>query len=110
MSELPAIQSIEKYGYSITLHDFGQTKFETYQMETLKAARQAFFQFSDDGQGVTAQARVRGETVRVALRLKIISGIELSDLEDMKPYVVEWIAEEIKKHVTNVATAPSDPN
>ncbi len=111
MSEFPAIQSVEKYGVSITLHDFGQNTFETYQMETIKAARQAFFQFSaETGQGVTAQARVRGETVRTAIRLKILSGVQLSDLSDMKPYVVDWIAEEIKKHVSNVVTAPTDPN
>lgn len=110
MSELPAIQSVEKYGVSITLHDFGQGAFEKYQMETIKAAREAFFQFSEDGTGVTAQARVRGETVRVALRNKIISGIQLADVADMKPYVVDWMAEEIKKHVNNVVTAPNDPN
>lgn len=110
MSDTPAPQSVEKYGVSINLHDFGQSTFEQYQMETIKAARDAFFQFGGDGTGVTAQARVRGTTVRVALRHKIISGIEIEKVGDMKPYVVDWIADEIKKHVTNVVTAPNDPN
>ena len=110
MTEYPAIQTAEKYGVSITLHDFGQSTFESYQMETLKAARSAFFQFSESGQGVTAQARVRGETVRTAIRLKIISGVEIADVGDMKPFVVDWIADEIQKHVTSVVQAPADPN
>lgn len=110
MSETPATQSVEKYGVSINLHDFGQAVFEDFQMKTMKASQAAFFQFSTDGGGVTSQARVRGETVRTAIRLKIISGIQLADLTDMKPYVVDWIADEIKKHVTNVVTAPNDPN
>lgn len=110
MSETSAYQPVEKYGVSINLHDFGQDVFEKYQMETIKAARDAFFQFGGDGAGVTAQARVRGETVRTAIRLKILSGIQLADLTDMKPYVVDWIADEIKKHVTSVVMAPNDPN
>ena len=110
MSETPAPQSVEKYGVSINLHDFGQALFEDFQMKTMKASQAAFFQFGTDGSGVTSQARVRGETVRTAIRLKIISGIQLTDLTDMKPYVVDWIADEIKKHVTSVVTAPNDPN
>jgi hypothetical protein len=110
MSDKPANQSVEKYGVSINLHDFGQTVFEDYQLTTIKAAQAAFFQFGADGSGVTAQAHVRGVTVRTALHLKIISGIQFDDVKDMKPYIVAWIADEVKKHVTSVATAPNDPN
>ena len=110
MPEQQVIQSIEKYGISVNLHDFGQSTFESYQMETLKAARTAFFQFSENGQGVTAQARVRGETVRTSIRLKIVSGVSLSDVGEMKPYVVEWIADEVQKHIASVVKAPTDPN
>lgn len=110
MSETPAYQPVEKYGVSINLHDFGQAVFEDYQLATIKAAQAAFFQFGADGAGVTASAHVRGVTVRTAIRLKIISGIKSADLTDMKPYVVDWIADEIKKHVTSVVTAPNDPN
>jgi hypothetical protein len=109
MPELPVIQSAKKYGVSINLHDFGQAVFEEYQLSTLKASQTAFFQFGSDGTGVTAQAHVRGVTVRTAVRLKIVTGITLDELESMKPYVVDWMADEIKKHVKNVVTPPVDP-
>lgn len=100
----------QKYGLTINLHDFGQPVFEDYQMRTLKAAQEAFFQFSSNGNGFSAESFVRGMTVRTALSLGIISGIEAKDIADMKPYVVTWIADEVKAHVTRVVSEPADPN
>jgi hypothetical protein len=99
----------EKYGVTINLHDFGQTVFEEYQTRTIKAGQEAFYEFSG-GQGVTATAFVRGMTVRTALSLGILSGIETKDIADMKPFIVTWIADEIKAHVTRVVSEPADPN
>lgn len=107
---LPVLRTEEKEGVAVSLHDFGQSIFESYQTQVLAATQKAFFQFSQNGQGVTASAVVRGETVRVAVRLGIISGIQIADVGDMKPHLVEWLADVIKKHVTNVVTAPADPN
>lgn len=109
MTEMPVMDSKEKYGVRVNLHDFGQATFEDYQIATLKASRHAFFQFGADGSGVTANAHVRGETVRVAIRLKIVTGVTVDEVKDMKPYVVEWLAGEISQHVKQVVTAPADP-
>jgi acetate kinase len=110
MAKKTIIESVEKYGVHLNLHDFGQDAFAEYQMQRLTAERKAFIQFSEDGNGVTAQAPVRSAIVRTAISLEIISGIQIEDIGDMKPYVVQWIADEIKKHVTNVVSAPPNPN
>lgn len=106
----PILETKEKYGLMINLHDFGQTTFEEYQIQTLKTAQEAFFKFSDNGQGVTASALVRGMTVRTALSLGILSGIDAKEISDMKPYVIAWIADEVKAHVRRVVSEPADPN
>jgi len=107
---LPLLDTKEKDGITVNLHDFGQGIFESYQTQTLAASQKSFFQFSQSGQGVQATAVVRGETVRVALRLGIASGIQLAEVDTMKPYLVDWLADVIKKHVNDVVAAPADPN
>jgi hypothetical protein len=100
-----------KYGVTVAFHDFGQAQFEQYQEAAVRAARDAFYLFSgSDGAGVTATAKVRGETVRAALRTGILSGLTLEEVGGLKPYVVEWIADLLRAHVTHVTTAPPDPN
>ncbi len=110
MADFPVLDTKDKYGLSVNLHDFGQSIFEDYQMGTLRAAQKAFVQFGSDGGGVTATAYVRGETVRTALRLKIVTGVTLEEVAAAKPYAIEWLADLIKSHVTKVVTAPADPN
>ena len=112
MADMPILDTKTKHGVTMSLHDFGQSVFEDYQLTTVKAAQAAFFQFGSDGSGVTAQSHVRGVTVRTALRLKIVSGVTPKEVNDLKPYVVDWMADEIKKHVANVVKPPvdSDPN
>lgn len=102
-------KKIEKYGVAAELKDFGQKTFEVFQRETLKASAEAYFAWSPTS-GVTAQAYVRGCTVREAIRLEILVGVDMAKVDDMKPYVVEWLADEIRKHVKEVTTAPADPN
>lgn len=109
MSDMPILDTKTKYDVTVNFHDFNQSVFEDYQLTTVKAAQAAFFQFGSDGSGVTAQSHVRGVTVRTAIRLKIVSGVTLKEANDLKPYVVDWMADEIKKHVANVVTPPVDP-
>ncbi len=99
----------EKYGIKINLHDFSQKSFETFQKKTIEASSVAFVAFSER-EGVTAVAVVRGETVRVAITTGILSGLSVEDVNELKPYVVAWIADEVRAHVTAVTTAPPDPN
>lgn len=99
----------QKYGIDAHFHDFSQKQFEQYQKETIKASRDAYFAFSESN-GVSAVAVVRGETVRAAIRFEILTGLTLDEVNSLKPYVVEWIADEVRKHVTLVTTAPADPN
>jgi len=101
--------TVEKYGVALSLCDFSQLQFEKYQEETIKAAKAAYISFSPDT-GVSATAMVRGETVRSAIRNKIVANFEVADVDGLKPYLVEWMADEIRKHVTQVTTAPADPN
>lgn len=107
---MPILREEEKYGVKVEFRDFGQSAFETYQLTAVKASQHAFFSFGQDGTGVTAQAHVRGESVRAALRLKIVTGVTLEQVASMKPYIVEWIADELKKHIAQVVSAPADPN
>lgn len=100
-----------KFGITICLRDFSQKTFEQYQLAVIKASRAAFVQFSETtNDGVSATAYVRGETVREAIRHEIVSGLEIKEVDDLKPYVVSWLANVIQVHVKNVTTAPPDPN
>lgn len=102
---------ITKFGFTIKLHDFGQRIFETYQTAVVKASRDAFFAFDGGGgRGVSAESAVRGEAVRAALQLGILSGIDEKQINEAKPYVVTWLADVIKNHVITVTTEPTDPN
>lgn len=105
------LTNIKRFDLSLSLQDFSQGQFEKYQIETIKASRDAYVLFTDQGSGVTASAKVRGEVVRSAIRNGIISvGITPEEVDGLKPYLVEWLADEIRKHVTQVTTAPADPN
>lgn len=99
----------DKFGITFHLHDFSQKVFETYQKAVILASKESFVSFSDK-EGVSATASVRGETVRVAIKTGILSGLSVDDVNGLKPYVVSWIADEVRAHVTAVTTAPPDPN
>ncbi len=103
------LKSDKKFGLAVNFHDFGQKMFEQYQNAFLQASKEAYYAFSPTG-GVSAQASIRGETVRAAIQFGIISGIDVKEVDQMKPYVVEWLANQIQAHVKSVVTAPADPN
>ena len=101
--------TISKHDVTAQLYDFSQSAFETFQMATIKASRDAYFAFNDST-GVTAVAKVRGETVRSAIQTGILKGVDIKDVDTLKPYVVAWLADEIQKHVKKISSAPEDPN
>ncbi len=108
--QMQILSSQEKHGLTINLHDFNQGVYAQYQKETIKASKDAYVAFNTSGVGVTATAEVRGESVRAALRLGILSGIEVKDVDTLKIYVVNWIADELAKHIVSVTTEPTSPN
>lgn len=102
---------ISKFGVTVELHDFSQAQYEEYQPKVLKAARDNFFDFgSKGGGGISAQAVVRGETIRAAIQAKFLTGISLDDVGKMAPAAARWLAGEIEKHVVKVTNPPPDPN
>jgi len=104
------LSSQEKHGVKINLHDFTQGMFVQYQKATIQASKDAYVAFNNSGVGVTATAEVRGESVKAAINIGILSGIELKEVDGLKSYVVNWIADELSKHVKTVTTEPADPN
>lgn len=110
MSEQQVLSSFEKYGIYIHLHDFNQGVFSKYQKASIQASKDAYIAFNTSGTGVTATAEVRGENVKTAIKLGILSGVDSKEVDTLKPYVVNWIADELAKHVKAVTTEPADPN
>lgn len=107
---MPVLKTESKYGLTLAFHDFGQGAFAQYQMESLAAAQKAFFQFGADGTGVSSDAYQRGETLKSALRSGIVSGLEITAVDGLKPYAVTWAVNLLKAHVSLVTTEPADPN
>ncbi len=103
--------AIEKFGLSATLNDFSQKQFEGFQMGVIVASRDAFVSFNPStNDGVSASAFVRGQTVRKAIEAGILTGVTVQQVDELKPHIVTWLADEIQKHVKTVMTAPIDPN
>lgn len=99
----------EKYGITFELKDFNQEQFEIYQPAAIAASKRAYTEF-ESGTGITATAVVRGETVRAAISAGILSGIKVEEVGKLKPYIVTWIADEVRDHVKKVVSEPIDPN
>lgn len=110
MTAMPVLKTEEKYGLTLHFHDFGQGAFAQYQMETLAAAQKAFFQFAQNGSGVSSDAFERGEALKAAIRNGIVSGVTIESVNELKPFVVSWAVELLKAHIKNVTTEPADPN
>lgn len=104
------LSSQEKHGIKINLHDFNQGAFVKYQKATIEASKDAYVVFNNSGVGVSATAEVRGESVKAAINLEILTGIKPEEVDELKSYVVNWIADELAKHVKAVTTEPADPN
>lgn len=98
-------------GYPVTFNDFSQNTFEKYQVDIIKNNNETFYPMSDNsGRGIEATAGRRGGTVRTAIVHGIITGISLEKVDHLKPYIVTWLADEIRIHVINVVSEPTDPN
>jgi acetate kinase len=106
---MDVLETKSKYGLTINLHDFSQAQFEEYQPQVIKAAKLAYTEF-DGGTGVSASSVTRGETVRAAVKAGFLTGVTVEEIGELKPYVVEWLADQVRDHVKKVTTAPTDPN
>ncbi len=94
------------FGITGTLEDFSQDQYEQYQPEVIKAAHDNYFSFGEAG--LSAQAVVRGATVRAAIKAGFLKGVELAEVGKMKPPAVRWLSEEIEKHVRFVTNPPPE--
>lgn len=100
-----------KFGLTVILEDFSQDQYEQYQPAVLKASKENFFDFGvQNGGGLTANAVVRGATIRAAIRAGFLKGITLDEVGKLKPAAATWLAGEIEKHVRDVTNPPPDPN
>lgn len=98
-------------GSPITYHDFSQATFEKYQVDIIKNNNASFYPISDDSsRGIEATAVRRGGTVRAAIAYGIITGITSEQAQELTPYIVTWLADEIRLHVVNIVSGPTDPN
>jgi hypothetical protein len=98
-------------GYPVTFNDFSQCVFEKYQVDLIKTNNASFYPTSDNsGRGIEATAVRRGGTLRAAITHGIVTGITLEQADNLKPYIVTWLADEIRAHVLQVVTGPTDPN
>ena len=105
------MREITKYGLSAKLEDFSQEQYELYQPRVLKAARDNYFDFGmENGGGLTANAVVRGVTIRAAIQAGFLIGITVEEVNKLKSYVAIYLANEIEQHVKDVTTPPPDPN
>jgi len=100
-----------KYGLLVELKDFSQAQYELYEPALIKSIHENTFDFGKSGGGhVTAQAVVRGASIRAAIRAGFLTGITLEDVGNLKPPAVTWLAGKIAEHVKEVTSPPSDPN
>ena len=98
-----------KFGLTGELKDFSQAQYEEFQPLVLKATKESYYSFGDAG-GMSAQAVVRGATIRAAIKAKILTGISLEEVGAMKPAAARWLADQIEKHVREVTNPPPDPS
>lgn len=98
-------------GYPVNFHDFSQNALEKYQVDIIKTNNASFYPMSDNsGRGVEATSVRRGGTLRAAITHGIVTGITLEQANNLKPYIVTWLADEIRIHVVRVVNGPTDPN
>lgn len=100
-----------RFGLVIELHDFSQAQYEEYQPLVIKAARDNYYDFgAENGGGLTANAVVRGTTIRAAIQTKFLTGLTLEEVGKMSPAAATWLAGKIEAHVKEVTNPPPDPN
>lgn len=100
-----------KFGLVVELKDFSQAQYERYQPLVLKAAKDNFFSFGiENGGGITANAVVRGATIRAAIEAGFLTGLTPAEVGNLKPAAATWLAGKIEEHVKEVTNPPPDPN
>ena len=98
-------------GYPVMFNDFSQNTFEKYQVDIIKTNNDSFYPVNDNsGRGIEATSVRRGGTLRAAIVHGILTGMTLEQAGNLKPYIVTWLADEIRLHVVSVVSAPTDPN
>ena len=104
-------ESISKYGLTVTLDDFSQEQYEQYEPALIRAIQDNTFDFGKSGGGsVTAQAVVRGASIRAAIQAGFLKGITLDEVKKISPPAATWLAGKVAEHVKAVTTPPPDPN
>lgn len=105
---MPALPE-NKFGLSGELKDFSQAQYEIYQPLVLKASQENYYSFGEAG-GISAQAVVRGATIRAAIKAGFLTGVTLEDVGKLTPPAARWLADQIEKHVRDVTNPAPDPN
>lgn len=100
---------MEKYGLNIELLDFTQKQFETYQPLVIKVSKDAYIDFGG-GTGISANSVVLGGVVRAAITAGFLTGVTAEQVDGLKPHVVKWLADEVRRHVKEIVAGPVDPN
>jgi hypothetical protein len=105
------VRIIKALGYPVFFNDFSQTILEKYQVDIIKTNNASFYPVDgDSSRGIEATAVRRGGTLRAAIEHGILTGITQQQAADLAPYIVTWLADEIRAHVLKIVSGPTDPN
>lgn len=99
---------ISKYGVTVQLHDFSQAQYEIYEPAVIKAVRDNTYEIPAAKTSSTAQAVVRGASVRAAIKAGFLTGITAEDVDKLSPRAVTWLAEQVGLHVKEVTSPLPD--
>lgn len=99
------------YGLALELKDFSQGQYEIYEPALIRAVRDNTFLLGDKGGGsVTAQAVVRGASIRAAITAGFLTGLTPEQVDALSPRAATWLAGKIAEHVKEVTSPLPDPN
>lgn len=99
-----------KFGLTVELHDFSQAQYEVYEPAVIKAVRDNTYEIPAAHSSTTAQALVRGASVRAAIKAGFLTGITAEGVDQLSPRAVTWLAEKVAQHVREVTSPLPDPN
>lgn len=100
-----------KFGLTVDLKDFSQAQYEQYEPVLIRSIHENTFDFGKtNGGSITAQAVVRGTSIRAAIRAGFLTGITVEEVGKLSPPAVTWLAGKIAEHVKEITTPPPDPN
>jgi hypothetical protein len=93
MSEI----SHSKLEIKAEVNDFSQAQYEKYHKKLIELTKNS-----------NAISVSNSSYVRAAIHAEILSGIKESEIENMKPVQVLWLAREVQKFVLEITTVPED--